>query len=119
MSATVTMSAVAAKAGARLSSRAISKQVRTPTSARPRPNFIHSHVDNPLFPLEPQARALAATPRVAAKPRASLAAKAMLVTIEHEGKTYEVECDGHDNILDAALDAGIENLSYDCKMGGA
>ena len=41
----------------------------------------------------------------------------MLVTIEHEGKTYEVECDGHDNILDAALDAGIENLSYDCKMG--
>ena len=41
----------------------------------------------------------------------------MLVTIEHEGKTYEVECDGHDNILDAAIDAGIENLSYDCKMG--
>ena len=41
----------------------------------------------------------------------------MRVTIEHEGKTYEVDCDGHDNILDAALDAGIENLSYDCKMG--
>lgn len=65
-----------------------------------------------------QARALNPTARVAAKPRrSSLSAKAMLVTIEHEGKTYEVECDGHDNILDAAIDAGIENLSYDCKMG--
>ena len=50
MSATVTMSAVAAKTGARLSSRAISKQVRTPITARPIPNFAHSHVDNPLFP---------------------------------------------------------------------
>ena len=39
------------------------------------------------------------------------------VTIEHQGKTYEVECDGFDSILDAALDAGIEDLSYDCKMG--
>ena len=39
------------------------------------------------------------------------------VSIEHQGKTYEVECDGFDSILDAALDAGIEDLSYDCKMG--
>lgn len=41
---------------------------------------------------------------------------AKVVKIEHEGKTYEVECDGHESILDAAIDAGIENLSYDCKM---
>ena len=39
------------------------------------------------------------------------------MSIEHQGKTYEVECDGFDSILDAAIDAGIEDLSYDCKMG--
>ena len=39
------------------------------------------------------------------------------MTIEHQGKTYEVECDGFESILEAALDAGIEDLSYDCKMG--
>ena len=39
------------------------------------------------------------------------------MTIEHEGAEYEVECDGFDNILEAAIDAGIENLSYDCLMG--
>jgi|TARA_B110000977_G_scaffold31407_1_gene41620 ferredoxin len=39
------------------------------------------------------------------------------VTINHQGKSYEVECDGFDSILDAAIDHGIEDLSYDCKMG--
>jgi|TARA_B110000977_G_scaffold66340_2_gene90254 ferredoxin len=39
------------------------------------------------------------------------------VTIQHQGKSYEVECDGFESILDAAIDAGIEDLSYDCKMG--
>ena len=47
---------------------------------------------------------------------ASLVARST-VSIEHQGKTYEVECDGFDSILDAAIDAGIEDLSYDCKMG--
>ena len=28
-----------------------------------------------------------------------------------------MECDGFDNILEAAIDAGIENLSYDRLMG--
>jgi ferredoxin len=41
---------------------------------------------------------------------------ASVVTILHEGKSYEVEVDGHESILEAAIDAGIENLSYDCKM---
>ena len=125
MSATVTMSAVAAKAGARLSSRVISKQVRPRRPSPQSRDFLPfqdtsitlSHqlmTPPPLY----QARALNPTARVGAKPRrSSLTVKAMLVTIEHEGKTYEVECDGHDNILDAAIDAGIENLSYDCKMG--
>ncbi len=40
-----------------------------------------------------------------------------MVTIEHQGKSYEIEVDGFDSILDAAIDAGIEDLSYDCKMG--
>lgn len=51
------------------------------------------------------------------KPRGALAVVASVVTIEHEGEEYEVECDGFDNILEAAIDAGIENLSYDCLMG--
>ena len=45
-----------------------------------------------------------------------VAVKASVVTVKHEGKDYEVEVDGFDNILEAALDAGIENLSYDCLM---
>mmetsp|Transcript_30378 Transcript_30378/g.75470 ORF Transcript_30378/g.75470 Transcript_30378/m.75470 type:complete len:158 (-) Transcript_30378:203-676(-) len=42
---------------------------------------------------------------------------ASVVTINHEGKEYKVEVDGFDSILEAALAAGIGNLSYDCKMG--
>ena len=65
-----------------------------------------------------QARALASgKPAVGSKPRGALAVVASVVTIEHEGEEYEVECDGFDNILEAAIDAGIENLSYDCLMG--
>jgi len=28
-----------------------------------------------------------------------------------------VEVDGHESILEAAIASGIENMSYDCKMG--
>ena len=48
MSATVTMSAVAAKAGARLSSRAISKQVRRDA---PRPNLATFSQDTSITPV--------------------------------------------------------------------
>lgn len=71
-----------------------------------------------LIPSLVQARALASgKPAVGSKPRGALAVVASVVTIEHEGKEYEVECDGFDSILEAAIDAGIENLSYDCLMG--
>ncbi len=41
---------------------------------------------------------------------------AVAVEIRHEGETYTVEVADGDNILDVALDAGID-LRYDCKMG--
>ncbi|ABO96561.1 predicted protein, partial [Ostreococcus lucimarinus CCE9901] len=41
---------------------------------------------------------------------------AVAVEIRHEGKTYNLEVADGDNILDVALDAGID-LRYDCKMG--
>ena len=83
-----------------------------------------SHTLNPihLSPLSSsnQVRALGGV-RVGgagAKGRTSggVAVMASVVTIEHEGKSYDVEVDGHESILEAAIDAGIENLSYDCMM---
>ena len=41
---------------------------------------------------------------------------AVKVEIRHEGETHVVEVADGDNILDVALDAGID-LRYDCKMG--
>ncbi|CAM9824721.1 unnamed protein product [Sphacelaria rigidula] len=38
------------------------------------------------------------------------------VTIEHEGKTHELEVAGRMTILEAALDEGI-SLPHDCKLG--
>ena len=71
-----------------------------------------------LFPRTIQARALARSPAPrAGAPRGALQVRASVVTIEHQGKSYEIEVDGFDSILDAAIDAGIEDLSYDCKMG--
>lgn len=64
-----------------------------------------------------QVRSAFGSVRVANKAR-GMEVRASVVTIKHEGKTYEVEVDGHESILEAALDAGVENLSYDCKMVG-
>lgn len=41
---------------------------------------------------------------------------AVAVEIRHEGQTYNLEVADGDNILDVALDAGID-VRYDCKMG--
>ena len=48
--------------------------------------------------------------------RRGLRVDAVSVEIQHEGKSYTLQVDDGDNILDVALDAGIE-LRYDCKMG--
>lgn len=69
------------------------------------------------------ARALASKTRATKFSRAATRASrtflhvdAVAVEIRHEGKTYNVEVADGDNILDVALDAGID-LRYDCKMG--
>ena len=41
---------------------------------------------------------------------------AVAVEIRHEGQTYNLEVADGDNILDVALDAGID-VRYDCKKG--
>jgi hypothetical protein len=40
--------------------------------------------------------------------RGGLAVMASVVTIQHEGKSYEVEVDGHDSILEAGLCTRVE-----------
>lgn len=69
------------------------------------------------------ARALVSKTRATKFPRAATRASrtflrvdAVAVEIRHEGKTYNLEVADGDNILDVALDAGID-LRYDCKMG--
>eukprot|EP01040_Poterioochromonas_malhamensis_P004636 gene4636-4968_t len=44
------------------------------------------------------------------------AAQKYQVTIEHEGKDHVFQVSSNYNILDAALDNGLE-LSHDCKLG--
>lgn len=44
------------------------------------------------------------------------AAQKYTVTIEHEGKDHVLQVSSNYNILDAALDSGLE-LTHDCKLG--
>ena len=61
--------------------------------------------------------AVVSFPRAATRAsRTFLRVDAVAVEIRHEGKTYNLEVADGDNILDVALDAGID-LRYDCKMG--
>ena len=48
--------------------------------------------------------------------RSTVRVEAVSVEIRHEGQTVTVEVGDDDNILDVALDAGLD-LRYDCKMG--
>jgi len=95
----------------------------------------HSHTSHLSTTHDDTMHALSARASAFASSRATLATKktttktgktagrggvvrvdAVAVEIRHEGQTYNLEVADGDNILDVALDAGID-VRYDCKMG--
>eukprot|EP00959_Pyramimonas_sp_CCMP1952_P044921 938539-Pyramimonas_sp.AAC.2 len=62
--------------------------------------------------------ALRAPARAQCKREGRLQVNAYKVTIvDLDGKPHDVECGEDEYILEAALNAGIEDLTYDCQMG--